>query len=261
VTNGNIWAVDNCQSSEVYTLTRSPNHRDYSFSVYFDVPAGYHVASHVVQNIFTLAHPACDPTGNFFSCGSLTVLVSSQTQQNFPYTLVNFNGKHAGTLPVPAFGRDNIYYGDTQSGGQFGWGAEFSFNGPKDALKVHDFRSDELRLPSLPVYGPNAEVWGTSFYGSADPGPNSGEGTIWSMSDTEKLTIHYVAGANAIQTGAFPSADPGFNQVTNTLAGSFQYGGASSPSSFKPPAPGACSRPDGTLITDSGCGTVWSFKP
>lgn len=126
---------------------------------------------------------------------------------------------------------------------------------------MHDFRSDELRLPSLPIRGPNLEVWGTSFYGSADPGPNNGDGTIWSMSGGEHLTIHFVAGSNTIETGAFPAADPGFDQVKNAFVGSFEYGGASSPSTSKPPAAGACSRPDGTLITTLGCGTVWRFIP
>jgi hypothetical protein len=50
---GDIWDVDNCagtNKAEIYTLTRSLNRRDYTFGVYFNVPARYHVSSHVVGN-------------------------------------------------------------------------------------------------------------------------------------------------------------------------------------------------------------------
>lgn len=190
-------------------------------------------------------------------CGT----VFSLTPDGKTYTmLADLSKTTAGVLPVLDFVQGGKLFGSSFLGGSNGTGAFFTVATGRGTVKtLYDLGPNDGTTPYPPALGSAGTLYGTTFYGSHNAGPASGQGTIYSLTKagTYQTLFAFSASGDANINGTYPTEVPLWVNGTSTLYGSTWFGGTSG-------ANGAhidCIRPDGSSANIYGCGTIWSYKP
>jgi uncharacterized repeat protein (TIGR03803 family) len=190
-------------------------------------------------------------------CGTVFSLTPDGTTYK---TLADLSKTTAGVLPYLEFVKGGKLFGSSFYGGSNGNGAFFTVTAGHGVVKTrYSPGPNDGAPPYPPVKGSAGTLYGTTFYGSANTGPASGQGTIYSLTSagTYQTLYAFSATGDANINGTYPNEQPVWVNSTSALYGSTWFGGVSG-------AGGAsidCVRPDGTVANIYGCGTIWRYKP
>jgi uncharacterized repeat protein (TIGR03803 family) len=156
----------------------------------------------------------------------LSMLATSGAQAQVFSTLRAFSGRD-GSTPSAALvqGRDGIFYGTTQLGGEWGLGTLFAMRADGSLTVLYELSGPEGADIFAPlVIGRDGQLYGTTALGG--PGGLDGKGTVFRFStDGGYVPLHFFSGTDGAhpQTGLTVGAD-GVLYGTTTRGGEYDLG-------------------------------------